>query len=419
MFWCEKVDLNIRSNAASEESLWERNIKFNNLHGIAQALVDNMFRPFIGIFAIAVGASNFQIAMLSSLPAIVSSLTMLPGTRLINRSANKKRLTAVLFLLNRIFFLAAAAIPVLPFEYRSLALVLAVGLMNLPGAISIVAWQSLMGQLIPSELRGSAFARRNQLAGMGSLLPTILTGYLLDRLPSPWGYQLIFSVAFGFALIEIYIFMNLKAAGESGANTEQLEEQLCSLTEIAAEKNFFRYMISSLVFYFGWQMAWPLFTLYQVKTLGANNTWIAIYSAIITGVSVLSYPWWGRHADKKGNYATLVLATFGMAISPLMVAVSSNLWILAVFTISMGFFTAGTVLILFNAMLDIAPSYIRTSCVAYYNTLINLSATIAPFVGSAILELSNIYVALAVAALLRGFGTLAFHLARREYLLGK
>jgi MFS family permease len=394
--------------------IWQHNIKYNNYHGVAQSLADNTFKPFLGIFALALGASNLEVAMLNSLPAVISVFAMLPGTKMINRSTNTKRLTAILFFAYRTFFLVIAGVPFLPQPLRSVSLVIAVGLMNLPAAVGTVAWQSLIGKLIPSDLRSQAFAQRNKLTGVVGLIPTLITGFLLDYLPSPLGYQIMFVIAFIFALAEIYLLLQLADVDGEEQYSSTPEKDLCSLRDIVNEKKFFRYMASSLVFYFGWQMAWPLFTLYQVKNLGANNTWIGFFSAIITLVSILSYHWWGKYAGDKGNYKALILATFGMAITPIFTALSPNLWVLAATNLIAGFFTAGTVLILFNAMLDTAPDCIRTSCVAYYNTMINISATIAPFVGSLIMDISNIYVALMVSALLRGLGCVAFYIAQRR-----
>lgn len=60
------------------------NIRWNNINGILNTLSQNMLTPFTGIFAIKLGAPDSLIAALSSWPALVSLLTMIPGARLVD-----------------------------------------------------------------------------------------------------------------------------------------------------------------------------------------------------------------------------------------------------------------------------------------------------------------------------------------------
>ena len=92
-------------------STLESNIRVNTLHGITQVMALNMVQPFIGIFAVKLGASNYQIALLSSAPAVVSLLAMIPGARFIDRYPRKKRVTMAFLMAHRTFFLGLACLP--------------------------------------------------------------------------------------------------------------------------------------------------------------------------------------------------------------------------------------------------------------------------------------------------------------------
>lgn len=77
---------------------------------------------------------------------------------------------------------------------------------------------------------------------------------------------------------------------------------------------------------------------------------------------------------------------------------------------SVGVFVAGTVLTLFNLLLEVTPNENRTVYIAVYNILINISATIAPLLGVWIKDMTSIYVALVVVAIMRMTGSIAFFL---------
>lgn len=436
----------------------DHNIRINIWHGALQNLANSVFTPFLGIFAIKLGATNTQIALLSSLPALMSVAAMIPGASFIRRFNTKKKITAAFFLANRLFIIAIACVPLFTGDSRAAALVALVGLMNLPGAIANVSWQSLMGDIIPSQERGSVFARRNKWSGLVGFLPTLLAGKMLDLLSFPSGYQLMFMVAFCVSLIEIAVFTMIK---EGDAKDGIAQKASCSspvpasvpLTEpelalesasasatasmpvpapspistsasrqrkpilenikteirvVLAHKQYFRYNLCSVLFHFGWQMGWPLFTIYQVKHLGADNFWMALFAVTQGIASFLSYQWWGHYADRVGNIRGLVLATAGMAINPIFYALSNQLWMIALFSMSMGFFVAGTVLILFNSLLEVSPKEHRTKFIAYNNTLINLSAAIAPFIGNIAADILGIKGALLATAAVRAAGAFAF-----------
>ena len=397
------------------------NIKINIWHGALQNLANSVFTPFLGIFAIKLGATNSQVALLSSLPALMSVAAMIPGASFIRRFSTKKKITAAFFLANRLFILAIACVPLFTGDTRAAVLVALVGLMNLPGAIANVSWQSLMGDIIPPKERGSVFARRNQWSGLVGFLPTLLAGKMLDLLSFPSGYQVMFLVAFCVSLIEIAIFTLIQEGDAKGESKVKEAATLVpdrsqpvrkrfktEIRTVLAHKQYFRYNLCSVLFHFGWQMGWPLFTIYQVKHLGADNFWMAWFTVSQGIASFLSYRWWGRYADRVGNMRGLVFATLGMAVNPVFYVLSSKLWMIAFFNLSMGFFVAGTVLILFNSLLEVSPKEHRTKFIAYNNTLINLSAAIAPFVGNFAADLLGIKGALLATAAVRAAGAFAF-----------
>jgi MFS family permease len=424
----------------------QANIRTNALHGVMSVMALNMVQPFIGIFAVKLNATNYQIALLSSAPAVVSLAAMIPGARLVDRFPRKQRITMVFLLAHRAFFLALACVPFFTPDRRAAMLVAFVALMNLPGAIGNVAWQSFISGIIPQQLRPAAFAMRSRWMNLAGTVVVLAAGRMLDLVAYPLGYQVAFVLAFGLAVLEIWVFSRIDeawvdhmqgvspvegapaaaataAAGSpvasaspespGGGRSGPLATLRRTWSEIYRQKPFLRYTAASIYFYLAWQTAWPLFTLYQVRVLGANNLWVSLLNLANTGGSLVGYSFWARYANRHGNLRTLFAASAGIFIVPTVYAFSHSLYTVAVFNLLTGAVFSGVALSLFNALLDVTPEHHRTSYIAYYNTSVNVSAILAPVFGVALLNRFGFMWAFLAAAFLRITGSLAFLLVDR------
>lgn len=405
---------------AGEGERLKRNMRINTIHGVCQIAAINMVQPFLSIFALKLKASNAQVAMLSSGPAIVSLFAMIPGAILVDRQDKKKRLTMLFMLAHRAFFLALACIPFFAPSWRAWALVALVALMNLPGSMSNTAWQSFIARIVPPDKRAVAFADRNKFMNLFGTVVVLIAGRILDWLAFPIGYQIMFVVAFLMALLELRIFNlidedaapaapSVPRAQLAGDRTAPLLTRVWQrLAEVRGQPRFVRYALASMLFYLAWQIPWPLFSLYQVKVLNANNTWVSVLNLMNTGGSLIGYGFWVGIMHKHGNLKTLFYSTIWIFIVPLVYAFSHSLWTVAVFNMLTGAIFSGVNLALFNALLEVTPDANKTSYIAYYNTAVTISAIIAPMIGVSLLDFMNYQWAFLVCAALRVAGALCF-----------
>ena len=81
------------------------NEKMSIYHGMASAVATNISNSYIPIFAMTIlGATNYQVGLISSLPPLVTLLVTLPAAILLNRSIEQKRLVAFSVLATRFVF---------------------------------------------------------------------------------------------------------------------------------------------------------------------------------------------------------------------------------------------------------------------------------------------------------------------------
>lgn len=386
------------------------NVKYNTLNGVFAVLASNLVMPFVSVLAMNLGASNSQIGLLSSLPPAVSLAAMLPGAFFVERFALKKNIAGLFIFLHRTFFLLLALTPFLP-RHQVWFLVGMYGLMNLPGSIAGVAWQSFIAGAIPSEHRAQAFASRNRVTSLVGIAITFAAGQIFRLTPDSMDlvlYQIFFVTAFGLALLEVWYHLNMR---EAPAITQRSQPGLgAMLGALGRERGFLVFCGCSLLFHFGWQMGWPLFSIHQVRNLGADETWISWISVVNGGMSFLTYSLWAKFIQKKGNHFVLFVAAFGISLSPFLYAASTQIIHVVFINGIIGIAIAGISLSLFNSLLDSVPEEGRTVYIASYTFLINLSATVVPMIGIGLLERFGMIPAMLVAGTFRMLGSAAFAL---------
>lgn len=399
----------------------EYNIRINILNGIAFSISLNLVNPYFAKFIERLGATDYHMALLNSLPALISVFAFLPGAIFIESKSNKIKTTASILFTQKVFYLLMVCVPFINIVSKPMLFVLLIGFMNFSGSIYIMGYQSVIGDIFAPEKRSRAMSLRNRTVDILRLLITLLAGQILSIIPKTnsetimW-YQIFFTIAFIFGLLEVFTLLKFKSGYKSNINEPKnryFDMFITTLKDIPKQKQFLSFFICSLIFHFGWQMGWPLFNIYTIKILGANEGWLSAISIANGLFAIFAATIWAKYADKKGNSTALIFATFGMAITPILYAFAPSLIYLVMFNIIIGISISGTLLILFNILLEVTPDNNRTVYIAIYNIFINISATIAPLISVYVKDIIGIFWALILVGILRLIGSTSFYIRNR------
>ncbi|HSN65709.1 MAG TPA: MFS transporter, partial [Fusibacter sp.] len=194
-----------------------KNITINVYNGIALAVAINLVNPYYAKFAERLGASDYQMAYLNSLPAFISLFALIPGAIFIDLFGNKLKSTTWIMLLHKLFFLIIAFVPMIDGISKPWLFILLIAFMNLPGSIYTMGYQSSIGDIFSPSERGLAMGLRNRYSDIFRLLITFISGVLLS-IPKNDSeiillYQLFFVVSFVIGLFEVYTFSKFTAVG--------------------------------------------------------------------------------------------------------------------------------------------------------------------------------------------------------------
>ncbi|PLT35057.1 hypothetical protein CUU64_06650 [Bacillus sp. V5-8f] len=141
-----------------------KNEKLSIYNGIASTASTTMVNGYIPLFAISVlGASNNQMGLITSLPSIIGMLALIPGAIWLNESKSKKNFAVASTFATRFLFMLILFIPFFSETgYAAWLLVGLIALLNFPGALSNLSWQSMIGDIVPEDRRGNFFSSRNR-----------------------------------------------------------------------------------------------------------------------------------------------------------------------------------------------------------------------------------------------------------------
>ncbi|HYE11172.1 MAG TPA: MFS transporter [Patescibacteria group bacterium] len=395
---------------SSYKDIYEKNMYYFITNGILFTLVVNLYKPFAQKFLYRLGGGETHVSLYNSLPGLIALFGIIPGVIYMCKAVSKKKTLSGIFLFSRFFILLYAFVPFLPMNLQPLSFVIITALMNFPEAVSSTALQSVTADVFGERERAWAITSKNRYTTIANFLSLIVLSQLLNVFGTTNEktiiiYQVFFVLAFIVGLVEILTFRRLK---ETTVVPQACIDLKQSVKEVFGNKAYLGFLGCSLTFHFGWQMGWPLFGIYQIEYLLADETWLTILSVTSSIVMFFSFGYWSKIIERKGNNYAAAFATMGMAATPVLYVLSRNLWVLTGSGLIMGFFTAGTTTVLLSYLLQVSPEKNRIMYVAVHATLTNVTLFIAPLIGDIVLKASNIYIALLITALMRFIGSMTF-----------
>ncbi len=351
-------------------------------------------------FALWLGASNFWMGVLASIPTF-AALIQLVSSYFIEKRDERKRFTAWFSVVARTLWLPILLIPfLLPERVQFSAFVMLLLLSSVLLNVPIPAFLSWLSDLVPPDHRGRYFARRNMLAGIVAMVVPLPAAWFLDLaverklFPEAVGFAVLFGVGVVCGIIGFVLL--LEQAEPPMNRTEPMEAQgvrgvLAFYRAPFAEPNFRRLMIFSAVFALAQFFAAPFYTVYALQVLKLNYFWLQIFGAISSLSSLLSMPLWGYLSDKFGNKSLLKIGIVGVGALPFIWVFTSpqypvaSLIIICFNNLLGGFFWAGVGLTQFNLLIAISPGERRSVYVGAMSALTGVMGGLAPILGGVIL----------------------------------
>jgi MFS family permease len=368
----------------------DRNVRFLVLQTACAGVVSGGITTFLPVMLARLGASAVTVSLLSSGLALTSIAAALPAGPLVERQRQLVGWSANYFYAVRVIFLLIALAAFLPPEWAAPACVVLWSLHGVPAAIGNNAWYGVLADAVSPRRRPVVNGARWALLGLVSALCVAVFGGLLDRLPAPTGYQLVFVVSALVGGLGIYYYSRLeiperepRVSAEAVGAGERLRKLVAPLAEGG---EFLHYTLGTSVLRLGLHLPIGLYSIFWVNELMATDTWIGLRSTVGNVALTGGYYVWGRLAARLGHRRTLGAAALGLSLYPALTAAAPSVeWLLPA-ALLWGMFASGIDMSLFEGLLDVCPAARRSEFVAVNTFVANLIAFAAPIVGAALAQ---------------------------------
>jgi MFS family permease len=356
-------------NPKTENQTRDPSLKAAVKDGVSHAVMMGAGETYLGPFGIFLQATTLQVGLLATVPQLFGAIMQFAGAKMMPRFKSRRRTVFIGVLVQAFFWIPMLLLPFI-FGTGGLAVLLLIlfssGYHGANGAV-LPIWNSLIGDLVPFEIRGRFFGNRNRLTGIATFISVVAAGFFLDV------FEKIDLTAVGYGCIFFVAFLARANSGRWVARYDDPEfkihpDQFFTFRQFlrrSPKSNFAKF-----VFYVGAirlcvAFSAPYFALYMLRDLKLSYFEFTLVTAASVIVQFLTFRYWGELSDRFGNKKILNLCGWGVVLAPVFWLFSSHiLYILLIQTYS-GFVWSGFTLASANFIFDAVSPPKRALCVAY------------------------------------------------------
>ncbi|KHO46827.1 MAG: hypothetical protein QS98_C0001G0086 [archaeon GW2011_AR3] len=360
----------------------KRSLDYSIRDGAAYSAMVGVGEKYFPAFAVSMKATTSEIAMLSSIPQLTASAVQLFSSNLVEHFNSRKKVILFSALAQAVMFIPILLTPFI-FMHRAMELlILLVAMYHVFDSFTSPPWNSLMGDLVPEDERGTYFGKRGRIIGMSTFLAFIGGGLILKLFPDNqifYGFAFMFGMAFVSRIISIAY---LNAMFEPPLRTEKAEKiSLKEFLRNISTDHFGKFTVYLFVINFAVYLANPFFIVYMFRTLDFSYLQFTIVTALNVGVTYLTVLYWGRNSDFYGNRRIMHITGWLIPLNPLLWLLPFGFWYIALVNMWTGFIWAGFQISCSNFMFDISKSEIRAQLFSYYNFFIGIAVFAGAMIG--------------------------------------
>jgi hypothetical protein len=366
--------------------------------------------PYLPVFLARLGADNFAIGLLTSMPALAGLIFAVPLGQFLARQRNVVLWYSGARFLVILCYAFTGLVPFLVADQRVLTILLIWALATIPQIIVNLGFTIVMSGVAGPQGRLYLMSRRWSSLGITTAIVVAFAGLVLDRLPFPFNYQLVFMVL-SLGGIVSFAFSSRILLPDQKQTLTTLKQSWGErakhwLDQLRAEKRFVRVIGSQFVYRFGLAFALPLFPLYYVRVLNASDESIGLITTVQGAVLLVAYYVWARITKQRGVRFALLVTTLAVALYPILLSITPVVPLVILLSGLAATFAAGIDLIFFDMVVESYPPQEAATFVGMQQFTVYLVTFIAPFVATTLATALSIPIALMIAGVIRlvGFG---------------
>lgn len=347
---------------------------------------------FLTALALQLGATNFQVGLLASIPTF-ANLFPFVAIWLLRKLPNRRLLTVALTIAARVPLLIIGVSPF--FMEPGTALLMMIPMFFIHqcfASISGTIWTTWVKDLVPHEKLGTYFSRRSRIITFASLGVSLLLAGCLDYIKKGapqfelLSYSSLFIIGGILGLTGVILLARTpepQMAPISGKTGKNFLEPL-------RDKNYRNLLIYQSAWTFATNLAVPFFTVYQLTMLKMPVSLVILFSLLNQLAIALFVKVWGLYTDKFSNKTILSICgpvylacIFGWTYTSMPGVHSLTIPLVATLQFLSGAALGGINLAITNVSIKLAPRENTVSFISAKSMMVALVSGIAPIISGA------------------------------------
>jgi len=399
-------------NEPQQPEIQKRNFRYVQIDAVGVS-ISNVAAPFLPVFLARLGASNFQVGLLTSMPGITGLiLAIIVGRFLQTRSNIIPWYSLSRLLVISCFTLTGLLTFLLSKEYAVIATLTIWAFATLPQTALAVAFSVVMNAVAGSEGRYALLSRRWAIFGLTTVVMTFFVTRTIDLIEFPRNYELMFLGLSAGGLISYYFSNRIQLPPHTppvlAASSSAFDSARNYFSLIRGAPAFNSFATKKFVYYSAIMLSQPIMPLFFVHELKATDSQIGTITMAMSIVMLAGYFIWPRASRKYGGRFVLLATTFGMIFYPALTAATPHVPLIIIYSGIAGLFQAGLDLVFFDELMKTIPPEYSATFVSLAQSVQYLAAIVAPLAGTWLADYIGLGGALWVSAGLRLFGFLLF-----------
>lgn len=281
---------------------------------------------FLQFYAIRLGGDAFTLGLLTSLPAIALFLSVGLSAWWRNRYPDSIRAVWWPSIGFRFVFLLPALAPFFPQNWQVWVLIIGAVLPAITQGMASAVFLVMMRETISDGQMSALLSQRQFALNAMLLLGVVGFGLILEILPFPINYQIMFVLAFGFSMISQWHLGKLMLIVPQQEKPKKPSPSK-SILSLVKSTNLQSIGYMNLICFIGFYSVFAIVPLYLEEVLGADEGTMALFGIAELMAGVLVALKLEDMMHRFGSRKTIVWGMIATAFSLIVIAFAPNVYV--------------------------------------------------------------------------------------------
>jgi Major Facilitator Superfamily len=372
-------------NPTAETEIQKRNFRNVQIDGVGVS-ISNVAAPYLPVFLTRLGASNFQVGLLSSMPGITGLLLAI----FVGRFLQTRRNIVPWYSLSRLLVIMCYALTgiltlLIAQKYVIIVTLVIWALSTIPQTAVAVAFSVVMNAVAGPKGRYALLSRRWAVFGLTGVIGTFIVTRFIDLIAFPLNYAIMFLVLSVGGFVSFHFSNQIRVADQTPSRelgSSSIDGLRNYATLLRSNPAFVSFISKRFLYFSALVLVQPIMPLYLVHAVHATDGQIGTVTMMMTLIMLVGYFLWPWLTRRRGSRFVLLSATFGMIFYPALSAATTNINMIILYAGIAGLFQAGIDLVFFDELMKTVPIEYSAMFVSLAQSTQYISMILAPLLGT-------------------------------------